>query len=175
MIDSASPSPFLETERLYLFKLTSEDSPFIYELMNDPDFHLFIGDRGIKTQEDALKHVTEKMIPSYEKNGFGFYAVCRKGLNEPLGIAGLVKRSFLDYVDIGYAFLPAGRGKGFAFESASAVFEFGKDVLKFRRIGAICAPINLRSIKLLERLGLTFEKMMAFPDDDEEVMFFLSE
>ena len=165
---------FLETDRLELFEVSELDAAFIFRILNDPDFHRYIGDRGVRTVEEARSYVIEKMTPSYHENGFGFYKVKVKGENGFVGIAGLVNRDFLDFVDIGYAFLPEGRGRGYAFEATEVVFHHAKKTLKLGRIAAITDPANERSIRLLHRLGLKFERMISFPDEDGEVKLFLS-
>lgn len=152
--------PILQTERLTLCHLTVNDAPFIFELLNDPDFLNFIGDRGIRTPNDAKNYIQTGPINSYEQHGFGLYLVRLKEGKTPTGLCGLLKRETLDDVDIGYAFLPEFRGKGYAFESAAAILKYGRTVLHLDRIVAITSPDNLASIKVLEKLGLQFEKNM---------------
>lgn len=148
----------LQTEHLTLCHLAVNDAPFIFELLNDPDFLHFIGDRGVRTPDDAKNYIQTGPVASYTKNGFGLYLVKLKEGGEPTGICGLLKRDTLDNVDIGYAFLPEFRGKGYAFESAAAVLKYAKATLGLERIVAITSPDNIASIKVLEKLGMQFEK-----------------
>jgi [ribosomal protein S5]-alanine N-acetyltransferase len=162
----------LETDRLILRRLTVEDDAFILELVNDPLWLRFIGDRGVRTLEDARHYILKGPVAMYERVGFGLYLVERKSDGSSLGICGLIKRDALDDVDLGFAFLPEFRAQGYAYESAAAVLAYGQSVFHLKRIVAITSPDNDRSIQLLEKLGFTFEKMIQLPNDSEEVKLF---
>jgi ribosomal-protein-alanine N-acetyltransferase len=162
----------LETQRLVLRRFTLEDATFALELVNDPAWLEHIGDRNVRNLEDARAYLEKGTLAMYERMGFGMYVVALRNTEEPIGSCGLVKRDGLDDVDIGYAFLPQFRGCGFALESAAAVLEHGKRDLGLKRIVAIVAPGNLRSIKVLEGIGLQFERMMTLPGDDEEICLY---
>jgi RimJ/RimL family protein N-acetyltransferase len=162
-----------ETNRLLISKFTTEDAPFFKELVNTPNWLKFIGDRHIKTIEDAKKRIQEGHLKSYQINGFGFYKLLLKGENnKPIGTCGLVKRETLDDVDIGFAMLPDYEGKGFGYESSLAVMKLAKNKFKLQRIIAITLATNPNSIKLLEKLGLSFEKTVKPFEDDEELLLF---
>lgn len=154
----------LDTKRLILRQFSVDDAPFIYDLFNDPDWIRFIGDRNIHTVDDARTFIEKRLIPTYEKFGFGFYLTAIKETGEPIGMCGLVKRDFLDDVDIGYAFLPHARGKGFAFEAAEATMRYGMDTLDIPRIVAITDVENVRSTRLLQKLGLHLQGTITHPD-----------
>lgn len=163
----------LETERLTLRQLSSEDdAELILELLNEPSFLQNIGDRGVRTMEDARRYILNGPVASYERFGFGLYRVGLKAEDVPIGMCGLVKRDGLQDVDIGFAFLPAFWGKGYAFESASAVMAYGREVLGIERIVAVVAPHNEASINVLRKLGLQFEGMIRLPGQDEEIFLF---
>lgn len=162
----------LSTERLLIKKITPADAPFLLELMNDKDWIENIGDRGIKTIEQAEVYITDRFLKSYEEKGFGFYGIVLKENSEMIGTAGLVDREGIDAVDIGYGMLPAFRGKGYAFEATKAIFDYGYNVLKLDKIVAIVNPSNESSIKLLEKLGLRYEKMVRLPDEDKDIKLF---
>lgn len=162
----------LETERLILREFTLEDDSFIFELLNTDEWKKYIGDRGIKNLHDAQTYISDKLISSYIKNGFGFYMVELKNENIPIGMCGLAKREALDHVDVGYALLPAYFKKGYAFEAASATVEYAKNNLGLKRILAITIEAHADSIKLLGKLNFKFEKKMFMPDDPEELMIF---
>lgn len=163
----------LETERLTLREITTEDAEFIYNLLNDPDFLRYIGDRKIKNLDDAKEYISKKMIPNYETFGFGFYLTELRENGTPTGVCGLVKRPFLEHVDVGFAFLPEYRGNGYAFESASAILKYAKNNLGINYIVAITDPDNFRSIKLLEKLGLKFSKMIQFDNEEKKCRLFV--
>ena len=167
-----SSSNTLETERLYIRHLTKDDAPFILELLNDPSFIQNIGDRNVRTMTDAESYITNGPVSSYEKNGFGLDLVTLKETGQSIGICGLIKRDTLEDVDIGYAFLPKFWKKGYAVESALAVLEYGLTVQKLKRIVAITLEANKGSVRVLERIGLKFEKMVKLKGDDEELMLF---
>ena len=162
----------LETKRLVLRELTVEDADFILQLLNEPAFILFIGDRGVRTQDEARAYIEKNITPSYEKNGFGLYLVEMKEVATPLGICGLINRDDLPDIDIGYAFLEAYRGNGYATESAEAIMDFGRTVVGLKRIVGITAVDNQSSINVLEKVGLHFERLITRPRDDEEIMLF---
>ena len=162
----------LETERLILRKLTIDHAEFVLELLNEPSFLQYIGDRGVRNLEDAREYILNRLITSYERNGFGLYLVeLRKGRIR-IGISGLVKRVTLPDADIGFAFLPAYWSKGYALESAAAVMNYARDVLGLNRILAITSPDNEASAKLLGKIGLRFERMIKLSEDTDEVKLF---
>ena len=164
----------LETERLILRHLTMDDAPFILELLNDPSFIQNIGDRNVRTIADAESYITKGPVASYEKNGFGLDLVILKETGESIGICGLIKRDTLEDVDIGYAFLPKFWHRGYAVESALAVLEYGLQVQKLKRIVAITLPENKGSVRVLEKSGLKFEKMVKLRGDETDLMLFAS-
>lgn len=165
----------IETERLNLREVTEADAPFILEILNDPDFVRFVADRGVRTLEDARRYIAERFTAGYRRDGFGFWLVEPKGSGFPAGICGLVKRDALPGVDVGYAFLPPFRSKGYASESAAAVVAYARDVLGLTRLLAITNPDNALSIRVLERLGLRFERMVSLSPDEPEVSLFAAD
>lgn len=162
----------LETERLTLRWLAAGDAPFILKLLNDPGWLQFIGDRNVRTIEDARKYILSGPAAMVERLGFGLYLTERKADGEPVGICGLIKRDGLDDVDIGFAFLPAFCGCGYAFEAAAAVMILGKGKLGLNRIVGITAPDNATSIKLLEKIGMKYERTLQLPKINGESMLF---
>ncbi|MVM34708.1 GNAT family N-acetyltransferase [Spirosoma sp. HMF4905] len=161
----------LETERLLLDKLTVEDAPFMLELLNTPLWLTFIGDRGVRTLEDARKYILNGAIKSYEQFGFGPFLIRLKSSETPVGMCGLFKRDTLEDIDIGFAFLPDSIGKGYGFEAATAVMTYARDVLSATRIVGITNPDNQNSIHLLEKLGFHFERRVHLSAGDEVLLF----
>jgi [ribosomal protein S5]-alanine N-acetyltransferase len=164
----------LETERLILRKLTVGDSEFILELLNDPSWLRFIGDRGVRTLDDSCDYILKNLVSMYEHFGFGLYLTELKGKGVSIGICGLIKRDSLEDVDIGFAFLPKFRGKGYAYESASAVMDHGRRTFGLDRIVAITSLDNYDSTKLLKKLGFSFERIVKLSDDSKSVSLFVS-
>jgi RimJ/RimL family protein N-acetyltransferase len=162
----------IETERLSLCELTADDAPFILELLNDSSFLRFIGDKGVRTLEDAREYIRKGPVDSYQRHGFGLYLVKLRDGEVPIGICGLVKRETLEDVDIGFAFLPRFWSQGYALESASAVMTYGRRVIGLNRIVAITDPDNESSIRLLGKLGLRFDRMVQLPDHGGENKLF---
>jgi len=161
----------LETERLTLRQFTADDASFILELVNEPSFIQNIGDRGVRSLADAVKYIETGPVISYARNGFGLYLVQLKESGESMGMCGLIKRPALDDVDIGYAFLPKFWSKGYAVEAALAVKEQARS-LGLKRLVAITDPANTGSIRVLEKLGFTFEKMVRLSAEDIELKLF---
>ena len=161
-----------ETERLTLHQFTAGDAEFILELVNEPSFIQNIGDRGVRTTSDAIKYIETGPVASYARNGFGLCKVMLKESGESIGMCGLIKRDALDDVDIGYAYLPKYWSKGYAVEAALGVKEFARDVVKLKRIVAIVDPANLSSIRLLEKIGMKFERLVRPSADDIELKLF---
>lgn len=164
-------SDLIRTGRLALRELGLDDADFILELLNDDAFLRFIGDKGVRTLDDACAYLRKGPLASYARHGFGLYAVClRDGTRT--GICGLVKRDGLADVDIGFAFISKHRSKGYAVESASAILEHARRVLGLRRVVAITLPDNAGSIAVLERIGLKFEKMVRVAEHGPELKLF---
>jgi len=159
----------IETERLTLREFLEEDAPFVLELVNDPDWIKFIGDRGVRTLDDARTYIMERLQKSYQDFGFGMWLVERKEDGAPIGMCGLLKRDYLDALDIGFGYLPAFRGQGYAYESAQAVIEYGKTKLGLKRLLGFVLVGNQKSVKLLKRLGMQYERNFNIPDDDADL------
>lgn len=162
----------LETERLTLRKITIDDAPFMLDLLNQPSFIRFIGDRGVRTLDDARNIIRKRYLEAYERLGFGIYLALLKEDQTPIGICGLVKRDGLDDVDVGYAFLPQYWSKGYASESVSAVLAHARNTLGIHRILGITTPDNTGSIRVLEKAGLKFERMVTLPGEEAELKLF---
>lgn len=146
----------LDTERLVLSRLSPEDAPFILELVNEPDWLRFIGDRNVHDLDGARTYIEQVSVEMYARHGFGLYKVALKSDSVPLGMCGLLKRDSLPDVDIGFAFLARHRGRGYAHEAARASLDHGRRDFGLKRILAITDPENVSSIRLLEKLGFRF-------------------
>ena len=157
-----------ETPRLRLRRLVPQDAAFILELLNEPDFIRNIGDREVRTLEDARRYILTGPVASYESHGFGLYLTELKESGTPIGICGLLKRDYLDDVDVGFALRETFRGAGYAYEAAEAAIRHGQEVLGLGRIVAITSPDNHASMKVLQRLGLQFERMIRIPGQERD-------
>ena len=164
----------LETERLLLRRLDYGDAAFVHRLVNEPSWLRYIGDRGVRTHDDAGRYLRDGPLAMYARHGFGLYLVEMKDGNEPIGLCGFVKRDTLPDVDLGFAFLPAFWGKRYAFEAASGVMAYGRNVLRLARVVAITTPDNLASIRLLERLGFAFERPVRLGENDDALRLYVA-
>jgi [ribosomal protein S5]-alanine N-acetyltransferase len=165
----------LATQRLVIRRLEPGDSAFVLELLNDPSFIRNIGDRGVRDAEGARNYIARSAIASHEKHGYGLDLVELEATAEPIGICGLVRRDYLDDPDIGFAFLPRYTGHGYAVESAAAVLEHARNVLKLPRVLAIVSPDNVRSIRVIEKIGLRYQRMITPPGESLAVRLFTSD
>ena len=166
----------LETKRLRLRHLAPDiDAEFILGLLNDPSFIRYIGDKGVRDLDAARRYIIDGPVKSYDANGFGLYLVELKTNEMPIGICGLVKRDTLPHADIGFAFLPAYWKQGYAFESAAAVIDHARETLKLGRVLAITSPDNEASGKLLDKIGLRFERMIRLSEDAPEIKLFTTD
>ncbi len=163
----------IETSRLVIEEIDLSDAEFIKELMNTKGWLQFIGDRGIKTVKDAENYITEKFIWAYNNWGYGPYKVFLKGNKSPIGICTLVKRDYLEFLDIGFAVLPQFEGAGYMFESTKTMLNYALTDLKQDKVFAFTELDNVRSINLLNRLGLS-EKGFITPDGEEEQLYLFS-
>lgn len=164
----------LETERAILREVTENDAAFIFDLLNQPSFIKYIGDRNVRSVEQARDYIESRFAASYEKFGFGMYAVEVKTTGETIGICGFVRRESLPDADIGFAFLPQFERKGFAFETSAAMMRYGTDVLNFKKVLAITSQDNEASEKLLDKLGFKFESLVELPQTAEKLKLFSS-
>ncbi|WP_299007048.1 GNAT family N-acetyltransferase [uncultured Shewanella sp.] len=158
----------LETERLIVRELTLEDAAFIHALMTSPLYLKNIGDRNIRSIEHAEAFLENNIIKSYQDNGYGLYAVVLKQTNQVVGMSGLVRREGLPHTDIGFGFLPEFMGKGYAYEASKAVMDYAQNVLELNPILAITVKDNVRSISLLNKLGLGYGRFIDW--EGEEIL-----
>ncbi len=165
----------IETERLQLRRLSTDDAEFILRLLNEPSFIQNIGDRGVRTVDDARGYIVKGPITSYEKFGFGLWMVETRSPTAPVGICGLLKRDVLEDVDIGYALLPEFWSQGYALEAASAVVLYAREKLGLRRVVAVTNSDNQSSIRLLEKMGFKYERMVRLSGEAPEIKLFAAE
>ncbi|MBI1769484.1 MAG: GNAT family N-acetyltransferase [Bacteroidetes bacterium] len=156
----------LSSKRLSLTKLSLGDIDFIYELVNTPEWIRFIGDRNVKTKEDA-----RDLVQTIMNNPNVNYWVVR--LHEqliPIGIVSLVKRDYLDFFDLGFAFLPNHTKQGFAYEATSTFLQYLVNENYSPKILATTIKENVNSIGLLKKLGFQFEKRVEI--ENEELLLY---
>ena len=164
--------PELTTSRLTLRRLDFDDAAFLVRLLNEPSFRENIGDRGVRSIEDAPRYLRDGPFAMYEKYGFGLWHVALKSDGSPIGMCGLLKRDTLPDVDIGYAFFPEYWGQGYALEAAEATMRHGALKFGLKRIIAVVSQGNGPSIRVLEKLGMTHEGMVAMRPGEPEVRLY---
>jgi RimJ/RimL family protein N-acetyltransferase len=152
-----------ETPRLRLCELQRDDAPFLLELLNEPAFLQYIGDKQVRSIEDVYRYLEEGPRASYEAHGFGLWRVDLVSDGTPIGICGLLKRPFLPHADLGYALLQRYWSRGFALEAARATLQYARTQLKLTTLFAMTALENPASIRILETLGFRFDRIENFP------------
>lgn len=161
-----------ETERLLMRPTNLEDAPFLLQVLNMPKWLKFIGDRDVTTVEEAEEYIRSRMFPQLEKLGYSNCTVIRKEDGVKLGFCGLYDREGLEGVDIGFAFLPQYEGMGYGYESAAEIMKESIRHFNIKKISGITVKENIPSQRLLEKLGLSFQKMVLLPGETEEIMLF---
>lgn len=161
-----------ETDRLILRPTDEQDAGFILELFNSSKWIEHIGDRKVRTEADAKQYIRDRILPQLERLGYANYTLIRKSDGTKVGTCGLYDREGLEGVDIGFALFPAYERQGYAYEAASKLLELGFSQFGLTSIQAITTRANIASQRLLQKLGLTFDKMVRIPNDEEELMLF---
>jgi RimJ/RimL family protein N-acetyltransferase len=162
----------LESERLALREFDLDDADFVLELLNEPAFVRFIGDKGVRTRADAREYLQKGPLDSYRRFGFGLYLASLRADGTPIGMCGLLKREGLADVDVGFALRSRYWSRGYAVEAAAAVLDYARRTLNLARIVAIANPDNQASIAVLEKIGLQFERMVRLPGEGPELKLF---
>lgn len=164
----------LETACTTLREIVESDAEFILDLLNQPSFIKYIGDRDVRTVEQSREFIETRFRASYRQFGYGLWAIELKETGEAIGICGFVKRDFLPAADLGFALLPQFERKGYVFEAASASLKYGRDKLNLTTILAITSKHNEASCRLLEKLGFKYERFIKPAPDAEELKLFSS-
>lgn len=164
-----------DTPRLHLRRFAPTDTAFVVALLTSPDWLRFIGDRGVRTEADAAVYIERLDALGYARHGFGLYHVSRREDGAPVGMCGLLRRDSTPDVEIGFAFLPEHAGRGYATEAGEGVLREARERHGLRRIGAVVMPENQASIRVLEKLGLRFERLVVTDPAREPLQYFARE
>lgn len=159
----------IDTERLSLRLLQESDSEMILTLLNEPAFIQNIGDKGVRDIQGAIDYINGGPLSIQQKLGYSLYCCVEKSSQKPIGISGLIKRDGIDFPEVGFAFLNNYCGKGYGYESASAVIRYAAEILNIHKIQAICNPDNTASNALLSKLSFKQIKMIVLPGGDKEI------
>ena len=158
---------FPSSSRMVFRQAVLADAPFILRMLNEPDYHRFIGDKGVSDITAAEQHISEKILASFKTYGFGLWIVETKIGCCPIGTCGLVNRPGFEHPDLGYSFLSEFHGQGYAIEAARAVIEFSERALKINHLLGIVVPENIRSIRVLRKCGFSRVRETTFPSTGE--------
>jgi RimJ/RimL family protein N-acetyltransferase len=162
------------SQRLTLCPLDLDDDEFIFALLNDPAWLKYIGDKGITDLHQARQYIQHEPLAMFAKHGFGLMRVELAAQGTAIGLCGLLKRPQLPWADLGFAYLPAFRQQGFAYEAAAALLADARQRLHLEDIGAVTSPDNERSIALLGRLGFDFIQTRQFPGQAQLTNIYLN-
>jgi ribosomal-protein-alanine N-acetyltransferase len=160
----------IHTSRLVIRKFTVDDAGFILELLNQPSFYEHIGDRGVRTRDQAILYLWQGPMSSYHVKGWGLFCVMLE--DQPIGMCGLIQRTIFDDPDLGFAFLPQYWGHGYAYEACHGVIEYSREFLELPRLLAIVSPDNATSLKLLDRLGFVYRHRVRMDEDQPDIKLF---
>ena len=161
----------LESERLIIRDFTLKDAPFYFDLFNDPDWIRFISDKNLKSVDETEAYLKKMQLENSKMGGLGFFTVILKETNEAIGTSTALQREQVDFVDIGYGFLPKGRGKGYALEATKLIIEYIRNKFKQEKVLAFTIPENKNSQKLLKKLDFKFTGYQNIFDDEEDAVF----
>lgn len=170
--ESVEPTNTIETERLILKLTSNDDAEFIFELLNTPKWLKFIGDRNIRSIEDAVAYIENRIRPQQVKNGYGNYTVIRKKDGAKIGSCGLYDRQGIEGINLGFALLPSFEKQGYGFECANAILDTAINKFELEQVSAITLKENTSSQNLLKKLGLKYVRNVVLPTDEEELMLF---
>ncbi|WP_412561040.1 GNAT family N-acetyltransferase [Winogradskyella sp. MIT101101] len=160
------------TQRLHIRPVTTEDAPFILELMNTPKWIQFIDDRKARTIKEAENHIIEKALVQFNKHSYSNNVILRKDDNVKLGTCGINHREDREDPDIGFAFLPQYEGKGYAYEAANKLMHVAQQNYGLTELSGYTLEENAASRKLLERLGFSLIGLGNLPNSDDELLHY---
>ena len=161
----------LESERLILRDIKISDAPFYFELFNNPDWIKFISDKNLKSIDETAAYLEKMQLENSKLGGLGFFTVILKETNEAIGVSTALQREKLEFVDIGYGFLPKGRGKGYATEATKVIIEYVRTNFKQKKVFAFTKPFNVNSQKILKKLDFKYIGLQEVFNDREDAVF----
>ena len=164
----------LETPRLRLRWFVPADADFLRALLNDPGWLANIGERNVRTRRQARTWIATRHTATYGRLGFGFWGVERKPDGALMGMCGLIKRDTLMEADVGYALMPAFRGRGYAREAAAACVRYAQEILGLPEVWGITSPANAPSATVLKQIGLNDAGVTRLVGEERETWLFKS-
>ena len=161
----------ITTLRTTLTPLSVADAPFMFELMTSPLYLRFIGDRGLASIQDAERYIDSYFLKSTRTHGFGYF-VATNAIGAPVGTVGFMQKEYLNYPDIGFAFLPQFSGLGLAYEVSQAALEYARDEWQLINLDAVIDSDNVASKNLLNRLNFKFIEAIRHPEDQQYLQLY---
>lgn len=161
-----------DTERLYIRPISLDDADINLKLVNTEEFKKYVGDRNVNNLEESLEYLKSRNLPQIDRLGYGNFTLIEKKTGEKIGGCGLFHREGLEVVDIGFYFLPEYYGKGYGYEAASRILREGFEEYGLTKVSAITVKENIASQKLIEKLGLKFQKIVRLPNDPEDLLYY---
>jgi len=148
----------LETSRLYLRELVPEDAEMILRLDRDPDvMHYMPAAARARVSRVHSQEFVRKAIRYYEEHpGLGIWTTILKGKNECIGWTTLKDLPGTEEIEIGFRYFPKYWNQGLATEISAALLKYGFEQLNLPRIVAVVHPENAASIRVIEKIGLTY-------------------
>lgn len=162
----------LTTPRLVLRLADADDASFIQTLYNTPDFLRYIGDKQIRSLQDARRYIADKILAMREEYGVCLLVVEDRQSNAPLGVCGLIKRPDLPAYDIGYGYLPSTYRQGIGYEAGQAVMEYARRRADIEQVVAITSSDNLASQALLVKLGFSYRKIQSQLSESVDLLLY---
>ena len=161
----------LESERLIIRDIKISDAPFYFELFNNPEWIYFISDKNLNSIDETATYLKKMQLENSKLGGLGFFTVILKETNEAIGVSTALQREKLEFVDIGYGFLPKGRGKGYAAEATKLIIEYVRATFKQKKVFAFTKPDNVNSQKLLKKLDFKFIGLQEVFSEEKDAVF----
>ncbi|SNR14627.1 GNAT family N-acetyltransferase [Tenacibaculum jejuense] len=161
----------LESKRLIIKEAEVGEAAFYFELFNDPDWIKYIHDKGLKSVEETAIYLKDILAKNAKLNGLGFFSVLLKETNEFIGMSSAIQREKLDFVDVGYGFLPKARGKGYASEATLLMIDYIKKKFQQEKVLAFTAPENEKSQQLLKRLGFEYVGLETVFEGEKDCVY----
>lgn len=160
------------TNRLLLYPVGLEDAEFIYKLVNTESWIRFIGDRNVTDIEAAKAYIKERMLPQFERLGYGNFVIMLKETKEKVGTCGIYDREGLEGVDIGYALYPTYEKNGYALEASSKMLDLAFNEFGLSKVSGITSKENIASRRLMDKLSLKEKGTVVLENDPEELVLY---
>ncbi len=157
MTTAAKSSAVIETERLVLRRLVTEDFDAVRLIHSDPEVMAIYG--GVFT-EQGTRDFIQRNLDRYAKDGVSFYAITLKGTGELIGCGGIIMQPTDQGIEpeIGYQMRRDQQGRGYATEMAKACMKYAFETLGADHTISLIRPDNMPSRRVAEKNGLAVDR-----------------